>query len=87
MLEFFLGAAGMLLIIAAFIAGFLFAKQTAKRESVSFTEMPDAELTQEEIEKKRKELLAENKAFNDQMGYSAAAAYRMEQTPEDGELI
>lgn len=87
MLEFFLGTVGMLFVVAAFIAGFVFATKIEKKQATVSFDIPDGEMTKEEIEKKRKEIIAENKAFNDQMGYCAAAAYRMEQTPEDGELI
>lgn len=85
MLEMFLGTAGMLLVLTAFVAGFMFAKQIeVKAESIKTA---DAEMTPEEAEKQRKAMLAEQEAFREQMSYGVEAAYRIETGPEDGGLI
>lgn len=84
MLEMFLGVAGMLICLAAFVGGFVFGKQTIKEIQLVTDE---AELSQEEIEAKKRELLDSEKAFKEQMSYGYEMAYRIPPKPRDGELI
>lgn len=85
MLEMFLGIAGMLLCLAAFVGGFVFGKQTMNKEIQIVTD--EAELSEEEIEAKKRELLDSEKAFKEQMSYGYEMAYRIPPKPRDGELI
>ena len=85
MLDILLGIIGMAIVICAFIAGVFFSKYILAKPEVFSSETDD--LSEEEKEAKRKEMIAEQDAFKAQMTYGADMAYRIESEPEDGGLI
>lgn len=85
MIEMFLGIAGMMLVVAAFCGGFVFAKHTERKEIRVVAD--DVTLSEEEIEAKKRELIESEKAFKEQMSYGIEMAYRIPPQSRDGELI
>ena len=85
MLSFFLGIAGMLLVIGSFFSGVWFAMRfMAKSSSRIVTEDTEGK-TPEEIEMERKRLIEENDAFKQMQKYTMETAYCIES--EEDELI
>lgn len=84
MLNFFLGAAGMLLVAAAYIAGALtarclYAKAGQPRYPMTLAEQAQEEdASEDEIARQRKFLREQQRAFHQMQSYSAAQAYRMD---------
>lgn len=78
MFEFLAGTISMLLTIGAFVAGVWFGAKivTKPTETITITE---------ETEEKKNERIAEQKAFDQQMGYGVETAYRMPRSEHGGD--
>lgn len=86
MINFFFGAAGMLLVIGAFFAGMYMEKRCAKSGTgdIVLTDPHDEGKTPEEIKADRRKLIAEQNAFRAMQNYNSMVAYRIE--AEEDEL-
>lgn len=86
MINFFLGAAGMLMVVGAFFAGIFVERRYAKIEKadIVLTDPQDEGKTPEEIEADRRKLIAEQNAFREMQNYNPAVAYKVK--AEEDEL-
>lgn len=86
MVEFFLGAAGMLLVAAAFIAGIFTGMHVKSKPepAVHFSD-EDSSVSPEQIRLERRQLKEDNDAFRTMQKYNAGMAYRMNEH-EGGDL-
>ena len=87
MIEFFLGAAGVLLTFVAFFAGIFVEKRYGKGEEkeVTFVDPQYEGKTEEEIQADRRKLIAEQNAFQAMQSYNPSIAYKIKS--EEDELI
>lgn len=87
MIEFFLGAAGVLLTFGAFFAGIFVEKRYGKGEEkeVTFVDPQYEGKTEEEIQADRRKLIAEQNAFQAMQSYNPMIAYKIKS--EEDELL
>ena len=85
MIEFFLGAAGVLLTFGAFFAGIYVEKRYGKGEEkeVTFVDPQYEGKTEEEIQADRRKLIAEQNAFQAMQSYNPSIAYKTFKSEED----
>ncbi len=87
MLNFVLGALGMLLVEAAFVVG-VFADRYLQKQQHRFSVVPEEEMDAESKEAAKRErefLIKQQKAFHEVQNYSAETAYGM--NGGDGDFI
>lgn len=87
MAEYLIGAAGMLLTLAAFAGGVFFGKSlSGNRCRIPAPAEEDAEESAEKLQADKKRMKEENEAFRLLQNYNASVAYKMESDGE-GDLI
>ena len=86
MAEYLIGAAGMLLTLAAFAGGVFFGRSLSGKRCRGPATAEDAEESAEKLQADKKRMKEETEAFRLLQNYNASVAYKMESDGE-GDLI
>ncbi|MDD7538228.1 MAG: hypothetical protein PUJ93_04500 [Oscillospiraceae bacterium] len=86
MAEYLIGAAGMLLTLAAFAGGVFFGRSLIGKHCRIPAPAEDAEESAEKLQADKKRMKEETEAFRLLQNYNASVAYKME-SDREGDLI
>lgn len=86
MAEYLIGAAGMLLTLAAFAGGVFFGRSLSGKRCLGPATAEDAEESAEKLQADKKRMKEETEAFRLLQNYNASVAYKME-SDREGDLI